>query len=159
MTDSNIQPPDIKDPYTVHNEPVHGNVPGYEETQTPGLLPEEPDYLAPETTHPNGFYDPTQADPDGGINTPEGYVQAPTYPNSEDAHNELLGDPKYAVHVHEAQLNRIIQCLEDIVARMNDLDSKVMHLEESVRFSQDKHTHDGPPTPPSDYPGYDNTTA
>tara|TARA_B100001996_G_scaffold350905_1_gene310564 strand:+ start:409 stop:843 length:435 start_codon:yes stop_codon:yes gene_type:complete len=142
MTNSDI---DIKDP---------APVPGIEVHEVPGLLPEtETDYLAPETTHPQGFYDPTQVDPDGGINTTEGYVQAPTHPNSEEVHNELLEDPKYAVHVHEAQLNRIIQCLEDIVARINDLDSKMMDLEESVRFSQEDTGNDGPPQSPTGYEG------
>jgi len=88
----------------------------------------------------NPGYDPTNDQP-------------PTHPNSDDIHNELMEDPKYAVHVHEAQLNRIIQCLEELVNRVNDVDNKVMHLEEAVRFDQEHHhhdhTHDGPPESPT----------
>ncbi len=88
----------------------------------------------------NPGYDPTNSEP-------------PVYPNSDNAHNTLMEDPKYAVHVHEAQLNRIIACLEEIVNRLNDVDNKVLHLEEAVRFDhQQHHEHggfDGPPESPT----------
>ena len=177
MTDSNIQPPNP--------------VPGTEETLTPGLMPETV-YPTPEEVAQD--YLAQHPDPDGGVNTTDGYVPAPDYvepvyetqpsvmntgtvdpayasafpanpgydptnseppahPNSDNAHNQLMEDPKYAVHVHEAQLNRIISCLEEIVNRLNEVDHKVMHLEEAVRFDQEQHNYDGPPESPTGYEG------
>tara|TARA_B100001250_G_scaffold370998_1_gene355523 strand:- start:535 stop:993 length:459 start_codon:yes stop_codon:yes gene_type:complete len=122
--------------------------------------PEETDYLAPETTAPNGFYDPTKETP----NTIPGYdpitsappseyvpevPQPPSHPNSENAHNELLENPKYAVHVHETQINRIVEVLENISDQINHLENRLGDLEQSVRFSNDHSPQDGPPTPPS----------
>ncbi len=184
MTDSNIHPPegtdvDIKDP-----QPI----PGIEVTQAPGLVPEEiaqTDYLAPETTHPYGFK-PDSAnvtaavgDPDGGVNTSQGYVPANTSgvggydadvqiglddaasTYEDDAHHELMSNPHYAVHVHESQLNRIVEVLEEIASKLNDLEYRLESLEESVRFEQGE--TDGPPEPPSgiDYStgGYGGTAA
>ena len=170
MTDSNIHPPqgsaqtevDIKDP-----QPI----PGTEVTEAPGLVPEEIDYLAPETTHPQGFYNPETAnateDPDGGVNTSHGYVPADTsgvggydadvqiglddaastYEDPDEAHHQLMSDPHYAVHVHESQLNRIVEVLEEIASKLNDLEYRLESLEESVRF--DKGQTDGPPEPPT----------
>ncbi len=184
-------------PYILNNmtETPEGTnpIPGTEETQTPGLLPEETNYLAPETTAPNGFYDPTKETPntipgydpttseppseyvpnaadgyeysgqgnypgnppemwtenDGTTGVVPPVPQPPTHPDSENAHNELLENPKYAVHVHETQINRIVEVLENISEQINHLEYRLGDLEQSVRFSNEHSPQDGPPTPPS----------
>ena len=82
------------------------------------------------------------ADPDGGINTPEGYKEA------NDTHAQLMNDPKYAVHVHESQLKRIVEVIEEVSQRLVALEDKFIDLELSVRFKETK-TNDGPPEPPT----------
>ena len=166
-------------PYILNNmtETPEGTnpIPGTEETQTPGLIPEETNYLAPETTAPNGFYDPTKETPntipgydpttsgppseyvpteawienDGTTGVVPPVPQPPTHPDSENAHNELLENPKYAVHVHETQINRIVEVLENISEQINHLEYRLGDLEQSVRFSNEHSPQDGPPTPPS----------
>ena len=81
------------------------------------------------------------ADPDGGINTPEGYKEA-------DAHAQLMNDPKYAVHVHESQLKRIVEVVEEVSQRLVALEDKFIDLELSVRFKETQ-SNDGPPEPPT----------
>ena len=81
------------------------------------------------------------ADPDGGINTPEGYKEA------DDTHAQLMNDPKYAVHVHESQLKRIVELIEEVSQRLVALEDKFIDLELSVRFKDTK-LDDGPPEPP-----------
>ena len=81
------------------------------------------------------------ADPDGGINTPEGYKEA------NDTHAQLMNDPKYAVHVHESQLKRIVELIEEVSQRLVALEDKFIDLELSVRFKDTK-LDDGPPEPP-----------
>ena len=34
--------------------------------------------------------------------------------DSNEVHNELLENPKYAVYTHEKQINRIIEILEEL---------------------------------------------
>tara|TARA_B100001778_G_scaffold130775_1_gene107656 strand:+ start:616 stop:864 length:249 start_codon:yes stop_codon:yes gene_type:complete len=67
---------------------------------------------------------------------------------SDDAHQQLLNDPKYAVHVHESQLKRIVEVLEEVSQRLIALEDKFIDLELSVRFKETK-TNDGPPEPPT----------
>lgn len=67
---------------------------------------------------------------------------------SDDAHAELMKDPKYAVHVHESQLKRIIEVLEEVTQRLVSLEDKFIDLELSVRFKETKR-NDGPPEPPT----------
>ncbi len=172
-------------------------VPGTEVTQTPGLIPETPTNIPgydPSTASAPGEYIPDvapvadhmtndpyydQGDPDGGVNTTEGYVPAdtsgvggaeadhqigvddayasaypaginpdmPEHPDPDEAHHQLMSDPHYAVHVHESQLGRIVEVLEEIASKLNDLEYRLESLESSVRFDQEH--HDGPPEPPS----------
>jgi hypothetical protein len=63
-----------------------------------------------------------------------------------DPHEELMNDPKYAVHVHESQIKRIVEVLEEVSKRLVTLEEKVNTLEITTRFS--KPTTDGPPEPP-----------
>jgi hypothetical protein len=175
MTDSNIQPPqntlesdfvDIKDP-----------VPGTEVTQTPGLIPEMPTAVPgydPNTATAPGEYVPptdewtgqdewvendgthgTMAQPPYTTGEPHvdpSYAEAfpPVYEGSDDAHKQLLENPNYAVHVHENQINRIIEVLEQISDQINHLECRIGDLEHAVRFDAPD-DHDGPPTPPTDY--------
>jgi hypothetical protein len=67
---------------------------------------------------------------------------------SDDAHSQLMNDPKYAVHVHESQLKRIVEVLEEVSQRLVTLEDKFIDLELSVRFKETKR-NDGPPEPPS----------
>ena len=65
-----------------------------------------------------------------------------------DAHQQLLNDPKYAVHVHESQIKRIVEVLEEVSQRLVKLEDKFIDLELSVRFKETK-SNDGPPEPPT----------
>ena len=67
---------------------------------------------------------------------------------STDAHQQLLNDPKYAVHVHESQLKRIIEVIEEVSQRLVALEDKFIDLELSIRFKETKR-NDGPPEPPT----------
>ncbi len=67
---------------------------------------------------------------------------------SDDAHAQLMNDPKYAVHVHESQLKRIVEVLEEVSQRLVNLEDKFIDLELSVRFKETK-SNDGPPEPPT----------
>ena len=67
---------------------------------------------------------------------------------SDDAHAQLMNDPKYAVHVHESQIKRIVEVVEEISQRLVALEDKFIDLELSVRFKETRST-DGPPEPPT----------
>lgn len=67
---------------------------------------------------------------------------------SDDAHAQLMNDPKYAVHVHESQLNRIVEVIEEISQRLVALEDKFIDLELSVRFKETM-SNEGPPEPPT----------
>ena len=64
-----------------------------------------------------------------------------------DPHEQLMNDPKYAVHVHESQLKRIVEVIEEVSQRLVALEDKFIDLELSVRFKDTK-LDDGPPEPP-----------
>mgnify|MGYP001218378153 FL=1 len=83
------------------------------------------------------------ADPDGGVNLPEGYeeTEMPTFTESELAHQEMMQNPSYAVATHEQQLNKFANILEELVAR-------VVALEQVIN---DMNTPD-PNDPIKDYP-------
>lgn len=66
----------------------------------------------------------------------------------ETAHKQLLEDPKYAVHVHESQLKRIVEVLEEVSQRLVALEDKFIDLELSIRFKE-TNRKDGPPEPPT----------
>ena len=72
------------------------------------------------------------ADPDGGINMPEGYEETvmPTFTENEIAHQEMMRNPAYAVATHEHTLNKFANILEELSARviaieqtLNDMNS------------------------------------
>ena len=48
------------------------------------------------------------------------------------AHKQLLSDPVYAVHLHEKQLDRHAQVLEEIAVRLISLEKTVIDIEESL---------------------------
>tara|TARA_B100001741_G_C16433055_1_gene541852 strand:+ start:636 stop:986 length:351 start_codon:yes stop_codon:yes gene_type:complete len=66
----------------------------------------------------------------------------------ETAHKELLENPRYAVHVHETQINRLIEVLDEVAKRLISLEETVNQMQVEMRFSKPK--NDGPPTPPSE---------
>ncbi len=47
----------------------------------------------------------------------------------EDAHDQLMKDPKYAVAIHGHQINKITDYLEEIVTRLINLEKKVLDHE------------------------------
>ncbi len=119
-------------------------IPGIEETMTPGLIPETPNtsYIPPDTSGVGGM------EADIQIGYDDAHAEPPTDPNSDTIHQDLLQDPAYAIHVHESQLNRIIETLEMVAERINHLEERFDRLEEISRFSS--HTNNqGPPEPPS----------
>ena len=70
--------------------------------------------------------------------------------DSNEVHNELLENPKYAVYTHEKQINRIIEILEELSGRVVALEDKFLNLDLDVRFSKSPKT-EGPPEPPETY--------
>ena len=70
--------------------------------------------------------------------------------DSNEVHNELLENPKYAVYTHEKQINRIIEILEELSGRVVALEDKFLNLDLDVRFSKSPKI-DGPPEPPETY--------
>ena len=70
--------------------------------------------------------------------------------DSNEVHNELLDNPKYAVYTHEKQINRIIEILEELSGRVVALEDKFLNLDLDVRFSKSPKT-EGPPEPPETY--------
>ena len=48
------------------------------------------------------------------------------------AHKQLLSDPVYAVHLHEKQLDRHAQVLEEIAVRLISLEKTVIDIQESL---------------------------
>ena len=51
----------------------------------------------------------------------------------DKTHKELMKDPRYAVQLHEHQLNKITEYLEEIVTRLVSLEKKV--LEHELEFT------------------------
>lgn len=66
----------------------------------------------------------------------------------EIAHQQLLENPKYAVHVHDRQIKRITELLEQLASRIVSLEDKLIDLDLNVRFNKTP-SPDGPPEPPS----------
>ena len=50
-------------------------------------------------------------------------------PDLENAHDQLMRDPKYAVATHGHQINKIIDYLEEVVERLINLEKKVLEHE------------------------------
>ena len=63
-----------------------------------------------------------------------------------DTHQKLMEDPAYAVHVHEQQLNRICDMLEEVCSRVVAIEDKLNGMEQEMHFSHD------PNDPLNDYP-------
>ena len=74
--------------------------------------------------------------------------EPPSEFNPNDVHNELISDPKYAIHTHEMQIARIIEVIEELTKRLIKVEDTVLDLDLSVRFKQMPNP-DGPPEPPS----------
>ena len=156
MTDSNAVP---------------NPVPGTEVTQSPGLIPETTTQIPgydPTTGTAPGEYNPTSANVDTAV-PPNTYVendgttgpvatppsdyaaavdhQVNSMPSAPpETHDQLMQDPAYAVHIHEQQLNRICDMLEEVCGRVVAIEDKLNSMEQEIHF-----THD-PNDPLNDYP-------
>jgi hypothetical protein len=147
MTDSNIQPP--SDGTTAVPNPI----PGIEVTQTPGLIPEAtvPTPVTGGVTgsaitegRPDLGPDTTYTENDGSTGTiappPTDYAaavdhQVDSMPSAPpDTHEALMQDPAYAVHIHEQQLNRICDMLEEVCNRVIAIEDKLNGMENDIHF-------------------------
>ena len=162
MTDSNAVP---------------NPVPGTEVTQSPGLIPETTTQIPgydPNTSTAPTEYNPTSANVDTAV-PPNTYVendgttgpvatppsdyaaavdhQVNSMPSAPpETHDQLMQDPAYAVHIHEQQLNRICDMLEEVCARVVAIEDKLNGMEQEMHF-----THD-PNDPLNDYPEVNSQT-
>lgn len=66
--------------------------------------------------------------------TPDIPKECPPAPDvtQDAAHKQLLSDPVYAVHLHEKQLDRHAQVLEEIAVRLISLEKAVLDIQESL---------------------------
>ena len=124
MTDSNINPP--------------STVPGTEVTTSPGLIPETPteyipgtanvDTAVPTTDYANAVDHLVDSMPQTEA---DHHPEMPVYTETETAHQELMQDPQYAIATHEHTLNKFANLLEEIVARLNNIEEKLNgHIED-----------------------------
>ena len=67
----------------------------------------------------------------------------------DNTHNELMKDPRYAVAIHEHQINKITEYLEEIVERLVSLEKKM--LDHEIEYSHNLVGPD-PNDPLADYP-------
>ena len=67
----------------------------------------------------------------------------------DTTHKKLMEDPRYAVQLHEHQLNKITEYLEEIVTRLVSLEKKV--LEHEIEYTHNPVGPD-PNDPLRDYP-------
>ena len=155
MTDSNINPP-------TDTNAVPNPVPGTEVTQSPGLIPETTTQIPgydPNTSTAPTEYDPASANVSTAV-PPTDYAaavdhQVDSMPSAPpETHDQLMQDPHYAVHVHEQQLNRICDMLEEVCNRviaiedkLNVLEAQHHHMEEEIHFQGTD-----PNNPINDYP-------
>jgi hypothetical protein len=151
--------PEILNKMTENTETTANAVPGTEVTQTPGLIPETqagiPGYDPNTATAPTE-YDPASANVSTAV-PPTDYAAAVDHqvdtmgtsvpPNTSGvggqeadaaigaqdqaalAHQEMMKDPNYAVHIHEHQLDKISRYLEEIVERLISLEKKMLDHE------------------------------
>ena len=148
MTDSNINPP-------TDTNAVPNPVPGTEVTQSPGLIPETttqiPGYDPSTSTAPTE-YDPASANVSTAV-PPTDYAaavdhQVDSMPSAPpDTHEKLMEDPAYAVHVHEQQLNRICDMLEEVCSRVVAIEDKLNVMDQEIHFQGND-----PNNPINDYP-------
>ena len=68
---------------------------------------------------------------------------------TEDTHKKLMEDPRYAVAIHEHQINKITEYLEEIVERLISLEKKM--LDHEIEFAHNPVGPD-PNNPLTDYP-------
>lgn len=160
--------PEILNNMTENTETTGNAVPGIEVTQTPGLIPETqagipgydpntatapgefnptPEVIVPPTTEGTELTDvPANT---SGVGGQEGDASIGEQDVAADAHREMMRDPNYAVHIHEHQLNKITEYLEEIVTRLISLEKKV--LDHEAEF-QHHTTGPDPNDPMKDYP-------
>jgi len=100
------------------------------------------------TTLPDGCFDIGDDDLEDLSEGKRPNLGEDTTSYEETAHKQLMNDPKYAVHVHESQLKRIIEVIEEVSQRLVALEDKFIDLELSIRFKETKR-NDGPPEPPT----------
>lgn len=58
----------------------------------------------------------------------------PEFENSEHVMNQLKEDPKFAVVLHERQLERMAMVIEEMAQRLLDLEEKFTELETAASF-------------------------
>ena len=68
---------------------------------------------------------------------------------TEDTHKKLMEDPRYAVAIHEHQINKITEYLEEVVERLVSLEKKM--LDHEIEFAHNPVGPD-PNDPLTDYP-------
>lgn len=68
--------------------------------------------------------------------TEDTVLGAPEFEDSAKAMNELKGDPKFMVAIHERQLDRMASVIEELAERLISLEAKVIELETETRFPQ-----------------------
>jgi len=68
-----------------------------------------------------------------------------TKATAEEAHKQMMGDPHYAVHIHERQLEQLAKMIEEIAERLLGLEAKVMDMEQAQMGVNDNN-------PIADYP-------
>ena len=100
------------------------------------------------TTLPDGCFDIGDDDLEDLSEGKRPDLGEDTISYEENAHKQLMNDPKYAVHVHESQLKRIVEVIEEVSQRLVALEDKFIDLELSVRFKETM-SNDGPPEPPT----------
>jgi len=67
----------------------------------------------------------------------------------DTTHKKLMEDPRYAVAIHEHQINKITEYLEEIVERLVSLEKKM--LDHEIEFAHNPVGPD-PNDPLTDYP-------
>ena len=67
----------------------------------------------------------------------------------DTTHKKLMEDPRYAVAIHEHQINKITEYLEEVVERLVSLEKKM--LDHEIEFAHNPVGPD-PNDPLADYP-------
>ncbi len=124
---------------------TQAGIPGYDpNTATaPGEFNSTPEVIVPPTTEGTELTDDYAAAVDHQVDTmgtsvpPNtsgvGGQEADAAIGAQDqaalAHQEMMKDPNYAVHIHEHQLDKISRYLEEIVERLISLEKKMLDHE------------------------------
>ena len=122
MTDSNISEATRKETFAGIDTSVGGVVP-----------PNAPDTLVP-PTETGTECDGTAPESSEYYTKEDGHyneVMSGTGPNPEEAHKKMMGDPHYAVHIHERQLEQLAKMIEEIAERLIGLEKKVIDMEQA----------------------------